>query len=208
MDLRMPGMDGAEAIAILKDDPATQHIPVIALSAGNVLLDHIERLRADSVVGKPFDVDLLLAGVALQLQKASAAAPPRGSRNKGTGRLSPLPEGAEPAGHQLMRLLGDGSVYQDDTCLAAVRYDLHLRTELVMVGDERVEGETTITGTIRSLEEVLLPAGTKLILRLEDGRELGFITTGSGPEYAVLPVGDMQEPSSSRLVESSEFKQR
>ncbi len=33
MDIQLPGMDGLAATAILKDDPATASIPVIALSA-------------------------------------------------------------------------------------------------------------------------------------------------------------------------------
>lgn len=33
MDLSLPGIDGWEATRILKNDPATEHLPIIALSA-------------------------------------------------------------------------------------------------------------------------------------------------------------------------------
>jgi CheY-like chemotaxis protein len=42
MDINLPGMSGIEALKILQKDPATQHIPVIALSA-NAMLRDIER---------------------------------------------------------------------------------------------------------------------------------------------------------------------
>jgi CheY-like chemotaxis protein len=45
MDINLPGMSGLEALEVLLADPATQHIPVIALSANAVPRD-IERALA------------------------------------------------------------------------------------------------------------------------------------------------------------------
>ena len=42
MDINLPGISGIEAMAILRADPATRHIPIIALSA-NAMLHDIER---------------------------------------------------------------------------------------------------------------------------------------------------------------------
>ena len=42
MDINLPGMSGIEALNVLRQDPATRHIPVLALSA-NVMRDDIER---------------------------------------------------------------------------------------------------------------------------------------------------------------------
>jgi CheY-like chemotaxis protein len=42
MDLNLPGMSGIEALRILRQDPATAHIPVLALSA-NAMPRDIER---------------------------------------------------------------------------------------------------------------------------------------------------------------------
>lgn len=70
MDLMMPVLDGASAIRILKSDPRTQGIHIIAMSAGANLRLHADHLPADSVFGKPFDLDALLADVAIHLRQS------------------------------------------------------------------------------------------------------------------------------------------
>ncbi len=55
MDLSLPRMDGWEATRRLKKDPATSHIPVVALT-GHALAGHAEGARSagcDSFVTKP-----------------------------------------------------------------------------------------------------------------------------------------------------------
>ena len=42
MDINLPGISGIEALKILREDPATAHIPVVALSA-NAMPRDIER---------------------------------------------------------------------------------------------------------------------------------------------------------------------
>ena len=73
MDLMLPVMDGTAATRELKQDPFTRPIPIIAVSAGTNLRLHSEHLPADSVVGKPFDLDTLLAAVTVQLNNDGAA---------------------------------------------------------------------------------------------------------------------------------------
>ncbi len=68
MDLMLPVLDGAAAIRLLKSDPHTRQIRIIAMSAGANLRLHADHLPADSVLGKPFDLDALLADVAIQTQ--------------------------------------------------------------------------------------------------------------------------------------------
>lgn len=68
MDIMMPCLDGAEATRQLKADPLTRHIPVIAMSAGATLLLHATELPADAALGKPFDLAVLLANVAMYLE--------------------------------------------------------------------------------------------------------------------------------------------
>lgn len=55
MDLQLPGMDGLAATALLKADPATSAIPVIALTALAMKDDRARSLAAgcDGYIAKP-----------------------------------------------------------------------------------------------------------------------------------------------------------
>jgi two-component system cell cycle response regulator DivK len=69
MDIQLPGMDGLEATARLKEDATTRAIPVIALTALAMKGDE-ERIRAagcDGYIAKPMNYKDFLATVALQL---------------------------------------------------------------------------------------------------------------------------------------------
>ena len=46
MDINLPGMSGTEAMKILHQDPATAHIPVVALSANAIPHDIEKGLEA------------------------------------------------------------------------------------------------------------------------------------------------------------------
>ena len=71
MDIQLPGMDGLEAIGLLKRDDATRVIPVIALTALAMKGDE-ERIRAagcDGYVAKPLRYREFLATIAAQLTR-------------------------------------------------------------------------------------------------------------------------------------------
>jgi two-component system, cell cycle response regulator DivK len=75
MDIQLPGMDGLQATAILKADPSTRAIPVIALTALAMKGDE-ERIRAagcDGYVAKPLAYKDFLTTVASHLVPAIAA---------------------------------------------------------------------------------------------------------------------------------------
>jgi CheY-like chemotaxis protein len=61
MDLCMPEMDGFEAVARLKADGATAHIPIVALTALNTAQDvrRAKRAGCDSFQSKPVNVTSL-----------------------------------------------------------------------------------------------------------------------------------------------------
>jgi two-component system cell cycle response regulator DivK len=76
MDIQLPGMDGLAATALLKQDPATAAIPVIALTALAMKAD-MERTRAagcDAYIAKPLRYKELLAAVDELLAKAAPLA--------------------------------------------------------------------------------------------------------------------------------------
>ena len=62
MDINLPGISGTDAMRILRFDPSTSHIPVIALSANAVPRDIQKGLEAGffDYVTKPFKVQQLL----------------------------------------------------------------------------------------------------------------------------------------------------
>ena len=71
MDIQLPGMDGLAATAILKADPLTSSIPVIALTALAMKGDE-ERIRAagcDGYIAKPMRYREFLSAIAEQLTK-------------------------------------------------------------------------------------------------------------------------------------------
>src|SRR5471032_2278603 len=66
MDVQMPELDGIAAFAILKGDPLTQAIPVVALTAYVMKGDRERMLAAgfDGYIEKPIDYDSFMAEVA------------------------------------------------------------------------------------------------------------------------------------------------
>ena len=71
MDIHLPGMDGLEAVALLKGDDATRAIPVIALTALAMKGDE-ERIRAagcDGYIAKPIRYQEFLADIAAELAR-------------------------------------------------------------------------------------------------------------------------------------------
>ncbi len=69
MDIQLPGMDGLQATAILKADPATRNIPVVALTALAMKGDEERILLAgcDGYIAKPMRYPDFLATVAAHL---------------------------------------------------------------------------------------------------------------------------------------------
>ena len=72
MDIQLPGMDGLQATALLKQDAATRAIPVIALTALAMKGDEERILAAgcDGYVTKPLAYREFLTVVATQLARA------------------------------------------------------------------------------------------------------------------------------------------
>jgi len=63
LDIMMPGMDGTEAAQKLKENPKTQDIPIIFLSALQTKTEEQgegDRIGGNVILAKPFEIDILL----------------------------------------------------------------------------------------------------------------------------------------------------
>jgi two-component system cell cycle response regulator DivK len=76
MDVQLPGMDGLTATSLLKRDPVTAAIPVIALTAMAMKDDQkkTEVAGCDAYIAKPLRYQELLAAINSLLVKAEARA--------------------------------------------------------------------------------------------------------------------------------------
>jgi CheY-like chemotaxis protein len=72
MDINLPGISGVDALRILAQDPATAHIPVIALSANAMPRDIAKGLEAGffRYLTKPIKVDEFMATLDVALKFA------------------------------------------------------------------------------------------------------------------------------------------
>ena len=81
MDINLPGISGIEALQILRDDPATAHIPVIALSANAMPRDIEKGLEAGffRYLTKPIKVNEFMDAldVALDIRDSRNAPQPQ-----------------------------------------------------------------------------------------------------------------------------------
>lgn len=65
MDIQLPGMNGMEARKLMHEDPATRHIPVVAVTASAMVHDQaeIERTGFDAFHYKPIRIREILQTV-------------------------------------------------------------------------------------------------------------------------------------------------
>ena len=71
MDIQLPGMNGIEARGVLRANPATSAIPVIAVTASVMQQDRNQITDAgfDGYVGKPINLKEFLASVRATLER-------------------------------------------------------------------------------------------------------------------------------------------
>jgi CheY-like chemotaxis protein/anti-sigma regulatory factor (Ser/Thr protein kinase) len=74
MDINLPGISGTEAMLILREDPATAHIPVLALSANAIPGDIKAGLEAGffRYLTKPIKVDQFMEALDVALEYAES----------------------------------------------------------------------------------------------------------------------------------------
>ena len=78
MDINLPGISGIEALKILRGDPATAHIPVVALSANAMPRDVEKGLQAGffRYLTKPIKVNEFMETLEVALEYAALAVGP------------------------------------------------------------------------------------------------------------------------------------
>jgi len=76
MDINLPGISGIEAMKILRDDPTTAHIPIVALSANAMPRDIAKGIEAGffSYLTKPIKVPEFMEALDAALDSAHAHA--------------------------------------------------------------------------------------------------------------------------------------
>ena len=76
MDFHLPGMNGIEAFKVLRADPQTSSIPIVAVTASAMTEDRQKIIAAgfDGLQTKPINVKEFLEAVAQILKKSGGAA--------------------------------------------------------------------------------------------------------------------------------------
>jgi two-component system cell cycle response regulator DivK len=74
MDIQLPGMNGIDALKVLRADPATTAIPVIAVTASVMQQDRnlITQAGFDGYIGKPLNLKEFLEAVRAMLDRPKA----------------------------------------------------------------------------------------------------------------------------------------
>ena len=85
MDINLPGINGFEALKILRSDPATAHIPIIAISANAMPLDIEKGLKAGffRYITKPIKVNEFMEALDVTLEFAQQRGRPRANEAGG-----------------------------------------------------------------------------------------------------------------------------
>jgi len=122
LDVMMPKMDGFETCRLLKEDPATRHIPVVLVTALDGREDRIRGLEAgaDDFLSKPYD-DLMLMARVRSLTRLKIMVDELREREESGRRY-----GIGGAGVERLRGTGGRIVVVDDNPVQAQ----HLITEL------------------------------------------------------------------------------
>lgn len=129
LDVEMPGLDGYEVLASIKNDPDLKDIPVVFLTGRSEMDDVVAALRggAHDYLKKPFETPELLArvGSALQVKRLQDELRLRNAELDRLSRTDPL-TGLYNRRHldeQLERLHNDSVRHQDTLCVLLLDLD-------------------------------------------------------------------------------------
>ena len=71
MDIIMPEMDGLEATRMIRQNPKTRSMPILAITAGvsNGVKEECEKAGCDDFIAKPFTIEQLASRMKILLQQ-------------------------------------------------------------------------------------------------------------------------------------------
>ena len=105
------------------------------------------------------------------------------------------------AARTLQTLRGTGKIYAGRNLIGEGRYTLIVQQEIVYAGSQPSAGVTDIKGTLVTVDGHPLEVGSKLTLRMEDGRTAAIVvTTVNGPAgmYGVAVSAMSKRPTAPR----------
>jgi len=76
LDMQLPVINGRDVIRVLRENEATKRMPIVAITASERAVSDVIKgleLGADEYMGKPLDLELLVARIAGLLRRVSAA---------------------------------------------------------------------------------------------------------------------------------------
>jgi hypothetical protein len=95
--------------------------------------------------------------------------------------MAPQTKATRQATRTLQTLRGTGKVYAEKDFVCDVRYAVTVHQGIVYAGFQPSAGVTDITGTLVVVDgEQRLKVGSKLSLRMEDGRTASFVISTGG----------------------------
>lgn len=208
LDLMMPSMNGLEVTKTLKNDTATQPIPIIMLTAKGEEVDRIVGLElgADDYVTKPFSPRELSLRVKSVLRRSAAM-----TTEEGTGKPIPLIPFEEimKVGHlSLDHSKHEVRLSDKRVPLTATEFKL---LALLMERRGRVQGRDRLLNDVWGYESVI---DTRTVdthvrrLREKLGKYSIYIETVRGVGYRISDKVDQQQAASSLPDEASTSKQK
>lgn len=91
LDMQLPGIHGRDVIRVLRENAATQRMPIVAITASERALSDVIKgleLGADEYMGKPLDLELFVVRIEALLRRAPAALAPAVSETLRYGALT------------------------------------------------------------------------------------------------------------------------
>ena len=67
MDLWIPEIGGEKAVELIKENPATRHVPVLLFSANDKIAEICDKTNADGYIAKPFDIQVFKDKIAQKI---------------------------------------------------------------------------------------------------------------------------------------------